>query len=91
MLSGCARLSMSLLNQIFQPYCEGRTLNNNLYNTGTKSKVITVANSSPIIMAIAMGSHIKPPPRYKGIKPRTVVKVVSSIGRKRCCAALTID
>lgn len=40
---------------------------------------MTVANNSPTIIAIAIGSHISPPPRYKGIKPRVVVKVVNNI------------
>ena len=40
---------------------------------------MTVANNSPTIIAIAIGSHISPPPRYKGIKPIVVVKVVNKI------------
>jgi hypothetical protein len=54
-----------------------------LYNTGINNKVITVANSSPTIIATASGSYIIPPPKYSGTSPREVVKVVSMIGRKR--------
>jgi len=57
---------------------------------GTKSKVMTVANNKPIIIETAMGSHINPPPKYKGMSPNTVVNVVSRIGLNLCCAALMI-
>ena len=61
----------------------GLTLNNKAYSTGTTPNVSKVENNRPAIIAIAIGSHISPPPRYIGIKPSTVVAVVSNIGRKR--------
>ena len=45
---------------------------------------MTVANSNPNMMVIAMGRHNVPPPTHNGINPRDVVAVVSNIGRKRC-------
>ena len=36
-----------------------------------------------LFMAIAIGSHMGPPPRYSGINPPMVVAVVSIIGRSR--------
>ena len=36
---------------------------------GINNKVMIVANNKPIIIASAKGSHIIPPPRYRGIKP----------------------
>ena len=62
-------------------------MKNKAYNTGTTPNVNNVENSRPAIMAIAIGSHISPPPRYSGINPSTVVAVVSNIGRKRFSAA----
>ena len=42
------------------------------------------------MIVIAIGSHMIPPPSHRGIKPKDVVKVVKSIGRKRWLAASTI-
>ena len=48
--------NLTLLHPSFTRY-------NNLYSTGTNNRVITVAKSRPIIIEMAMGSHIRPPPR----------------------------
>jgi hypothetical protein len=59
------------------------TLKSKAYSTGTTPNVNSVENNNPAMIAIAIGSHIAPPPRYNGISPSTVVAVVSKIGRKR--------
>jgi hypothetical protein len=56
-------------------------------STGTRPGVNTVENSKPPIIAIAIGSRNPPPLISSGIKPGTVVAVVSSMGRSRLTAA----
>ena len=53
-----------------------------MYNTGINNKVMIVANNKPIIIDIASGSHIIPPPKYKGSNPNEVVNVVRMIWPK---------
>ena len=47
------------------------------------NSVITVPNKRPIIILIAIPSHISPPLKYNGINPSTVVNVANKIGLKR--------
>jgi len=61
---------------------------NNQYITGTTPRVDSVENNSPPMIESAIGSHISPPPRYNGSKPRTIVAVVNNIGLNRFDRAL---
>ena len=56
------------------------------YIVGTKSRVATVANSSPPMTARASGAFCSPPsptPSAIGIMPRIIAPAVMSTGRSR--------
>ena len=67
-----------------------RSLNSSRYIAGTNNSVMTVANSSPKMIPIAMGFHMSPPPSHKGTRPSDVVSVVNRMGLNRLRLADTI-
>ena len=60
------------------------TLKSKEYKTGTTNKVRAVANARPNMIVIAIGLNMAVPPHSNGVIPRTVVAVVSRMGRNRC-------